>query len=195
MLGSISFPCEEGRFADTRRSAHGAYCKIRVRGYKVDDVDGFFKRLAIEVDSGRSSVEAVEQARFRQALRGYDIKEVDQFLEQIIASHLDHRSNPPVLGRRQFDSSRDPWSGESLLVGQPREIKPRSTLRSRRELYKEYKADWEAFPDLRGTHVRRKPVRSGGYDLVTQDGLVLGRIFLFRFHGQASLCGYAGRKC
>ena len=64
-----------------------------------------------------------------------------------------------------------------MLVGQPREIKPRSTLRSRRELYKEYKADWEAFPDLRGTHVRRKPVRSGGYDLVTQDGLVLGRIF------------------
>ena len=54
-----------------------------LRGYQVNEVDGFLERLATEIEAGRSVGGLCRQVHFRQALRGYRVDDVDHFLAEV----------------------------------------------------------------------------------------------------------------
>jgi DivIVA domain-containing protein len=57
----------------------------RLRGYRPDDVDDLLKKVAQELDAGRSPAPLLQGVKFREKLRGYDPADVDEFLVRLAA--------------------------------------------------------------------------------------------------------------
>jgi DivIVA domain-containing protein len=55
----------------------------KLRGYRPSDVDDLLKRVAHELDAGRSPVPLLESATFRAKIRGYHPADVDRFLDRL----------------------------------------------------------------------------------------------------------------
>jgi DivIVA domain-containing protein len=55
----------------------------KLRGYRPSDVDDLLKRVADELDAGRSPAPLLEGVNFREKFRGYHPADVDQFLDRL----------------------------------------------------------------------------------------------------------------
>ena len=93
-----------------------AFKKVR-RGYRVDEVDHFLRRVAHDAarlqehlrqgtppDASLLTPKAVEQKTFNGGWRGYDMHEVDEFLDQVV-TELD-RLHQAIAEAEQWRSAR-----------------------------------------------------------------------------------------
>jgi DivIVA domain-containing protein len=115
-----------------------------VRGYRRREVDRLLRRAAADLARLRNgpadsrpglpdplTPEDVERARFRPALGGYEMNEVDEFLDLVaeelgVAAHQREQLQPPLAGEAEREAVAPPPPPPPALPRTPAEVSRRS---------------------------------------------------------------------
>jgi len=156
-------------------------------GYDPGEVDDLLRRVAAELDAGRSARPLIENATFRSATgeKGCDIDAVDWFLDQIL--RCSDRSEPAGL-------SADPWRdlavAQYTLSGISDRTQPPKQLR--KYFAEECRSAWRNFGQQPGTYLRWEQVNRlrghiGEFELRTADQQTIAS--MFRYAGIFKVAG------
>jgi DivIVA domain-containing protein len=85
-LRTVRSPLEDSlRMDDPLRTLRTVKFRLGLKGYNVDEVDGFLDALAVKLHGGEALFpEEVTSHEFRLGLKGYNVDEVDEYLEWLV---------------------------------------------------------------------------------------------------------------
>jgi hypothetical protein len=147
-------------------------------GYDSGEVDDLLRRVAAELDAGRSARPLIENARFQTwARRPYDIDAVDWVLDQILRC-----SDRSELAGLSADPWRDLAVAQYTLSGISGRTQPPKQLR--KYFAEECRNAWRNFRQQPGTYLRWEQVNRlrghiGEFELRTADQQTIASMFRY----------------